>query len=60
MEIFVKTIFWIHVVALALNLVTLAGSDYPRTKKVSVGSDLVSAIIIIGLGAWSGFLVYWR
>lgn len=60
METFVKCMFWMQVVAVVIGLFTLVVAEYPRKREASIGLEIVSVLIIAGIGAWAGFLTYWR
>ena len=58
METYITVGFYLGLVALAINLLSLLVVEYPREKTETIGEKLFSIIVRIGFIVWAGILLY--
>lgn len=58
MELYIKVSFWMGIVALGLNLLSLMLEEYPKTRRETVGFKTVQVLVGGAFVAWSGYLLY--
>ena len=58
METYITVGFYLGLVALAINLLSLLVVEYPREKTETIGEKLFSIIVGIGFIVWAGILLY--
>jgi|14BtaG_2_1085337.scaffolds.fasta_scaffold22662_5 hypothetical protein len=58
MEMYITVGFYIGIIALVINLLSLLVVDYPKTKKETIGEKLFQIIVGGGFVVWAGFLLY--
>lgn len=58
MTAFLWTMFVLHALAMLVCMCQLTTEDYPRTRKVPMGSDVVSLVLSIAIFAWCAFLLF--
>lgn len=58
MNTFVTVVYWYFLLLIVLRVIILCACEYPRTQEISVGSDVVSLLILIAFTVWSGLLAF--
>jgi len=56
MEMYVKVMFWLYLVANVLSNIVLGYGNYPR--QTTRGTDAIGLIIAIPLMIWAWYLLY--
>lgn len=58
METFILVYFWILLTRIVIRILMVAGEEYPRKVKYTLGSDVASLMIWIPFMFWAAYLLW--
>jgi hypothetical protein len=58
MELYIKWSFWLGVVGLAIHMIRMVFTTYPRREEWSLGADVVRVFLTGFFLVWAWFLIY--
>lgn len=58
MEDFIFVLFWLYIITIVLNMLTLGFAHFPIKREDTIGSVLFRILVSVGFAVWAGILIY--
>ena len=58
MEIYIKVSFWLGLLGVGVNMITLLVGEFPKKSEVTLGETLFKILVGVGFAVWAGIILY--